>query len=114
MNKWLLIGASSFTGTHFHQYLKDKGEVVQPASMRDASLTVLYNHVRSSDYVVNFAAANVVAPSWRYPESYFNVNVVKLTTLLDQLLAPFRQADPHSAPAPMSAERPAVADPPAK
>ena len=78
MTKWLIIGASSFTGRHFCEYLQERGESVHRASLSS------FRH-DDMDYVVNFAAANVVAPSWMYPELYLETNVVKLATLLTWL-----------------------------
>lgn len=70
----LVIGASSFTGKHFCAYAKERGATVIEASLRDSS--ALLEHLRNHpDYVVNFAALNVVAPSWEYPEDYIHVNV---------------------------------------
>ena len=68
MSKWLVIGASSFTGKHFCEYLRKRGEKVDEASLRQG-------YLRSAPYVVNFAAANVVAPSWIWSEEYMKVNV---------------------------------------
>ena len=77
MSSWLIIGASSFTGSHFCRYLEKKGEKVYNARLTDGTI--------DTDYVVNFAALNVVAPSWTYPEKYLEVNVVKMASLFERL-----------------------------
>jgi dTDP-glucose 4,6-dehydratase len=85
MSKWLVIGASSFSGRHFCQFLRKRGEEVMEASLRDSA----FPH---ADRVVNFAALNVVAPSWEWPLDYFRVNVEKQISLwrdLAQLNVPY-------------------------
>lgn len=37
------------------------------------------------DYVVNFAAQSEVAPSWQYPDQWFQTNAVSITRLADAL-----------------------------
>ena len=74
MSSWLVIGASSFTGTHFCRYLRERGEDVAEESLR-GDCTRLFTH--TDEYVVNFAAANVVAPSWKYSEDYLRVNLLQ-------------------------------------
>ncbi len=78
----LVVGASSFTGRHFCEHASNKGADVIKASLRTWSLP----KVMDVDYVVNFAALNVVAPSWQYPGAYMRVNVIETTRLLDWLL----------------------------
>lgn len=78
MSNWLIVGASSFTGSHFCQYLERKGERVNTRHLDEYPLY-------EADYVVNFAALNVVAPSWRYPEKYMEVNTVLTARLLEKL-----------------------------
>jgi dTDP-glucose 4,6-dehydratase len=68
MSKWLVIGASSFTGSHCVQYLIGKGETVRVASLRES-------FIPRADYIVNFAALNVVAPSWVHADDYMRVNM---------------------------------------
>jgi dTDP-glucose 4,6-dehydratase len=68
MSKWLVIGASSFTGKHFCEYLRGNGNKVEEKSLR------FWYPETDHDYVVNFAALNVVAPSWEYPIEYMKVN----------------------------------------
>lgn len=70
MTRFLVIGASSFTGRAFCEYAERKGDEVAKASLRDWDWDV-----GVQQYVVNFAAANVVAPSWDWAQSYMNTNV---------------------------------------
>lgn len=72
----LVIGASSFTGRYFCDYVQNLGYEVYKQSLDDA----LHKLVQA-DYVVNFAAINVVAPSWEDPAKYMEVNALKLTKL---------------------------------
>src|SRR5882672_5353443 len=80
--KVIVVGASSFTGTHFCRYAREKGAEVVEANLRDMS----WMTESQGNYVVNFAAVNVVAPSWDEPEKYMWVNVGKVTELADGLL----------------------------
>jgi dTDP-glucose 4,6-dehydratase len=71
MSKILVIGASSFTGKHFCEYARKQGAEVLEGSLRQHAYAI--DPVK---YVVNFAAANVVAPSWTYPDEYMHTNVI--------------------------------------
>lgn len=73
ISKILVIGASSFTGNAFVKFLREREQDVTTASLRDFTWPTNYD----PEYVVNFAAANVVAPSWDYPVQYMDVNVQK-------------------------------------
>jgi dTDP-glucose 4,6-dehydratase len=79
--KILVIGASSFTGKHFCEYARQQGAEVVEGNMR-------YMHwfpEAKDNYVVNFAAVNVVAPSWDKPGLYMKVNVGLVTKLAEGL-----------------------------
>jgi dTDP-glucose 4,6-dehydratase len=79
MSRWLVIGASSFTGSHFCRYLRGRGEKVYETSLRTLLMP------GSFDYVVSFAALNVVAPSWDHPADYFRVNVQQQIRFWEEL-----------------------------
>jgi dTDP-glucose 4,6-dehydratase len=79
--KFLVIGASSFYGSNFVKLLEDRGCEVAKMSLRQWGPEQL----EGWDYVVNFAAANIVAESWEKPGEYCLVNVVALTELIEQL-----------------------------
>jgi len=82
--KLLVIGASSFTGAHFCDYARSKGAEVHEASLR--SLKALSAELAEpQEYIVNFAALNVVAPSWEYPSDYLFTNTYALTGVIDML-----------------------------
>jgi dTDP-glucose 4,6-dehydratase len=85
MSNWLIIGDSSFTGSALSDYLSAQGEKVTGASLRNGQ--ALLALAQPWDYVVNFAAANVVAPSWDYPADYFNVNVMQQIPLWEAMRA---------------------------
>jgi len=75
MSNWLVIGASSFSGGHFCRYLESRGENVDTMSLRNFELVDIV--CMRYDHVVNFAALNVVAPSWQHPDRYMQVNCVE-------------------------------------
>lgn len=82
--KVLVIGASSFTGKHFCDYARAKGAEVVETGLRDLKKLSQQLH-EPQEYVVNFAALNVVAPSWKYPSDYLFTNVYALTSVIDIL-----------------------------
>ena len=78
--KFLVIGNTSYYGSSFVKLLESKGCDYSTMSLRDWSPEQL-----EGDYVVNFAAANIVAESWKKPAEYCLVNVVAHTELIEQL-----------------------------
>lgn len=80
--KWAVIGASSFSGKAFCNLLSSMGEDFTPMSRKDGfdlndPQTIQARILASApDYVVNFAALNVVADSWKYYDDYYQTNVV--------------------------------------
>jgi dTDP-glucose 4,6-dehydratase len=81
--KIAVIGASSFTGKHFCEHARRQGAQVVEMSLRPGSLdpAALSNASR----VVNFAALNMVAPSWQYPHEYMTVNCLDQIPIWDVL-----------------------------
>lgn len=78
----LIIGASSFSGRHFARYARAKGAKVDEASLRNMrEVAAALN--RDVTHIANFAALNVVAPSWDYPSDYLFTNVYALTAVID-------------------------------
>ena len=111
MEKVIVIGSNSFSGSHFVDYTLEQGlDVIgisrssEPHSVfvpykkrKDApirffrcdlncDLTEIMKIVEDfrPDYVVNFAAQGMVAESWQHPEHWFQTNVVDVR-LHDQL-----------------------------
>ena len=81
MSKWLVVGPNSFTGSNFIRALHARGEVVDTHSLRKDEGFVF----RAYDYIVNFAAVNVVAPSWDHPAYYAQVNIEKQIRFLEKI-----------------------------
>lgn len=77
--KFLIVGATSFYGSNFVKLLD--GHEVKTLSLRNWSP----DEIGEPDYVVNFAAANIVAESWKKPAEYMLVNVVAHTELVEVL-----------------------------
>ncbi len=75
--KVIVVGASSFTGRHFCAYAREKGAEVVEANLR----YMPWFPQAKDNYVVNFAAVNVVAPSWDRPLHYMNINVNRVTEM---------------------------------
>lgn len=78
--KFLVIGHTSFYGSNFVKLLQSKGCEVSTLSLRSWAPEQL-----AAEYVVNFAAANIVAESWKKPSEYCLVNVVAHTELVEAL-----------------------------
>lgn len=78
MSNWLIIGHTSFQAQHFSSLLEDRGETVTGVSLREFP----WRHAQY-DYIVNFAALNVVPPSWLHPGYYARVNIEKQIQVLE-------------------------------
>ena len=85
MIKWIVMGASSFSGKAFCRHVERCGDSVVPLSRYDgcnfnsiSGRSRIIEALRfNSDvaYVVNFAALNMVADSWMYYADYYKTNV---------------------------------------
>lgn len=88
MSRWAVVGASSFYGQAFVQQLYKAGAlgvlelnrptfdlVKSPLALQSA----LFEY--EPDYVVNFAALNMVAPSWEHWEDYYLANIIGVARL---------------------------------
>jgi len=79
MNKWLVMGANSFSGRAFVRFLESNGQQVQAFMRPGFDLNRSYDMTGvalQSDYVVNFAALNMVADSWQHYADYYRTNVI--------------------------------------
>ena len=81
--KFLVIGDSSFYGSNFIKTVEAKGDVAVGMSFRDWRTNPAFD---ASGYIVNFAAANIVADSWIQPSEYMRVNAVEHTDLMRVLV----------------------------
>ena len=81
--KFLVIGDSSFYGSNFIKLLEAKGESVTKLSLRDWLPEHLFDS--DPDYIVNFAAANIVAQSWKDPLEYIDCNVIEHSAIFSHL-----------------------------
>lgn len=112
MEKIVVIGSNSFSGSHFIDYALEKGievvgisrspeihSVFLPYKKRQSAkfyfyqldlnndLTHIINLIDDfkPDYIVNFASQSMVAESWQNPEHWFQTNVVATIKLHDRL-----------------------------
>ena len=111
---FLVIGSNSFTGSHFIAYLLSRGikcvgisrskeqdapflaykwspknmkffEFHQFDLNKDLDKVVELIDSKRFYHIVNFAAQSMVGQSWRYPEDWYQTNLVSLSKLVNQL-----------------------------
>lgn len=88
-----VIGASSFSGRSFCDHLRRRGitaiRLSRPAFDLnvDRAMDALAEIVEQNgvEYVVNFAALNVVEASWQHALDYYRTNVVGIARLAERL-----------------------------
>src|ERR1700733_14543029 len=113
MQKVVVIGSNSFSGSDFIDLLLEEGKYDVIGVSRSAEKSPLFLSYKRGkrecfsfyqidlnqnldklekivdqfqpDYVVNFAAQSEVAPSWQYPHHWFQTNAVALTKLAHML-----------------------------
>ena len=112
MENMIVLGSNSFSGSHFVDYVLDKGMKVTGISRSPEPHPVFLPYKRKQNphfkfyqldlnrdldaimeiiererphYVVNFASQSMVAESWQYPEHWFQTNVVANVKLHDRL-----------------------------
>jgi len=90
--RWAVVGASSFSGNAFCNLLEAMGEDYLKLSRPRFDLNNNFQllkalHDYQPDYVVNFAALNVVADSWKYYADYYKTNVVGCAQLANSCAA---------------------------
>lgn len=78
-----IIGNTSFYGSNFATYVVKQRDEVAGISLRDHHR---WRELKSADYVLNFAAMNIVADSWKHPLSYCRVNFLEHLSVVTQLL----------------------------
>jgi dTDP-glucose 4,6-dehydratase len=84
-----VIGASSFSGAAFVKHAQAKDAVVFRFSrpeynLKNRRLMSALEEVQP-EYIVNFAALNMVGESWAHAADYYETNVVAMSRLLDWL-----------------------------
>jgi len=91
MARWMILGASSFSGKSFNNYLLDHNEDVVGLSRPFYDLNTRLENIETvvrdyrPDYFVNFAALNMVGESWQHFADYYQTNVISTAKLLDWL-----------------------------
>ena len=88
--RYAVLGADSFSGANFCNYLRECGDDVLSlgrASDIDTglehTLSIIKHH--KPDYVVNFIAKGLVNESWDAPADWVRTNVMSTTKLVDAL-----------------------------
>jgi dTDP-glucose 4,6-dehydratase len=75
-----VIGDTSFTGKRFCEMMQERGYQTYGVSLRSDDWLNQIAELQTK-YIVNFAALNVVPPSWEHASDYFHVNVTKVAVL---------------------------------
>lgn len=90
--RFAVIGASSFSGKSFCQYARRHNDAeVLEISRPQFDLNVKDDRIISAldafrpEYVVNFAALNMVAESWAHWQDYYETNVIGVARLAQAL-----------------------------
>lgn len=88
VSRWAIIGASSFSGKSFCRHLYSIGESFSPFSRAsgfdlngDLQYIVSVLRKEEPEYIVNFAALNMVAPSWDHFADYYQTNLIGVANL---------------------------------
>ena len=86
-----VIGASSFSGRAFCEVAVEHGAEVVRLSRPEFDLNTNMRGIMRAisanlcDYVVNYAALNMVGESWQHAADYMRTNALAVTTLADAL-----------------------------
>lgn len=88
--KIAVIGASSFTGSHFVKYAREAGSHVLEISRPRFDLLRPDEIIQSikafkPNSIVNFASASLVAESWKNPSLWFQTNVMSQIKIHESL-----------------------------
>lgn len=109
--KFAVIGSNSFSGSTFIDLLlqegsevvgisrsEEKGALFLPYNQRSGNFRFYQMNLNTDldkilallddyqpDYVVNFASQSEVAPSWEYPEQWYQTNCLAVVNLANQL-----------------------------
>lgn len=113
MKKIVIIGSNSFSGSSFISYVLEEGfEVLGISRSEEKSHCFLpYKWIETkkfifrqldlnvntkeiveeiekfeANYIINFAAQSMVAESWKYPEQWYQTNVVSNVVLFEKLV----------------------------
>ena len=73
--KFLILGASSFYGRNFADYVESRGDIAIRGGRYDLPLS-------PCDYIVNFCSKSLVAESWNKPYEWVDANVGLLTEMV--------------------------------
>lgn len=88
--RFLILGASSFYGRNFAEYVREQGDEVHEVPREIRLQHSYYYWFANYDYAVNFASKSLVEESWDDPEEWFDVNTVGTSAV-------FRQDPPSKA-----------------
>lgn len=88
VSRWAVIGSSSFSGSSFCSYVSLHGEeLIQFSRTTGFDLNMAIPEIVSiirevqPEYIVNFAALNMVAPSWDHFADYYQTNLISVAKL---------------------------------
>jgi dTDP-glucose 4,6-dehydratase len=89
--RWSILGANSFSGNHFANFIESSGDKVQrigrPKLDLNRNLETICTLIEGfeADYVVNFISNSLVAASWINPPEWFKTNAMNTVALIDRL-----------------------------
>lgn len=89
--RFLILGASSFYGRNFAQYVREQGDFVEETTRVHYDIDDKPHRIAldveccKPDYIVNFISRSLVAESWVTPQDWVYTNTHQMTYIFDLL-----------------------------
>ncbi len=88
--RFLILGASSFYGKNFAEYVRGKGDTAIEWSRPSFDIARkgdcwVFDTENWCDYVVNFVSQSLVAESWADPTQWMYINAAMTTNLFENM-----------------------------
>lgn len=77
--RFLILGASSFYGRNFAEYIEQRGDL----AIRRGRYEAPYDQC---DYVINFCSKSLVVESWQAPEEWVKANAADLSLMVSAMV----------------------------
>src|SRR5216684_2877656 len=82
--KYIILGASSFYGSHFWRLLEEKGH--QVTGLYRPHFDPLKDfEIPEGDFVFNFISESLVEESWENPKKWIDTNIMASTRMIEKV-----------------------------